>query len=349
MYTREILPARASPIEHGIPLQGTWTRAFEEVDLLDIRRPYRYPLPRWVRDNRIKEWETFIIQDDRFYLEAILSNLKMYRMAQVFLYDKDTLERFTFRKVIPGTGWRLSRSLYNTSVDSRSYGFFFRVHNWLDADTIKLDLDVEATRRRPAFTAHAEFDLNRGAAVPMAVSLNFAGRRAMYAFKAFTAVRGDLVFGGRHTSFNPEKCSGFIHDYKGFYPYRTRTVWCNGMGFDGEGRRFGFNIAENQTRETYKNNENALWINGELTPLPPVRITMPGGIESDWIIQDLEGMVDLVFTPREQVRSGINIVITHTEYETPLGYYNGMLVSSGGERIMVRNLWGMGEKLYLRV
>jgi hypothetical protein len=349
MYTREILPSQASPIEHGIPLLGTWTRAFEEVDLLDIHRPYRYPLPRWIRDQRIKEWETFIIQDDHFYLEAILGNVKMYRLAQVFLYDKDTRERFTFRKVIPGGGWRLPRSLYNVSVDSRSYGFFFRIHNWLDADTIKLDVDIEASRRRPAFTAHAEFDLNRSVTVPMAVFLSFAGRRMMYAFKAFTGVRGDMVFGGRHISFTPEKCSGFFHDYKGFYPYRMRMIWCNGMGFDEEGRRFGFNIVENQTREPHKNNENALWINGELTPLPPVRITMPGGIESDWIIQDLEGMVDLVFIPREQMRSGANILVTHAEYETPVGYYNGTLVSSGGTQIHVHNLWGMGGKLYLRV
>jgi hypothetical protein len=121
------------------------------------------------------------------------------------------------------------------------------------------------------------------------------------------------------------------------------------MGFDGDGRRFGFSIVENQTRETHKNNENALWINGGLSPLPPVRITMPGGSESDWIIQDVEGMVDLVFTPREQIRSSTNTLVTHTEYETPLGYYNGMLVGSGGEQIQVRNLWGMGEKLYLRV
>jgi hypothetical protein len=302
-----------------------------------------------MRDSRIKEWESFIIQDERVYLEAVLGNMKLYRLAQVFLYDKDTRERFTFRKVIPGSGWRLPRSLANASVDSRSYGFFFRIHNWLDADTIKLDVNVEATRRRPAFTAHAEFDLNRAGTIPMAVSLPFSGRRCMYAFKAFTSVRGDMVFGGRHMSLNPDKCSGFFHDYKGFFPYRARMIWCEGMGFDGEGRRFGFSIVENQTRETQKNNENALWINGELSPLPPVRITMPGGIESDWIIQDLEGMVDLVFTPREPIRGGTNLVITRADYETPLGYYNGMLLSSGGEQIQVRNLWGMGEKLYLRV
>jgi hypothetical protein len=349
MYTREILPPQGSPVENGIPLSGTWTSAFDEVDLLDVRRPYQYPLPRWIRDSRIKEWESFIIQDERFYLEALLGNIKLYRLAQVFLYDKERRERFTFRKVIPGSGWRLPRSLANASVDSRSYGFFFRIHNWLDADMVKLDLNIEETRRRPAFTAHAEYDLNRAAAVPMAVSLNFAERRTMYVFTAFTAVRGDMVFGGRHISLDPETCSGFFADYKGFFPYRMRMVWCNGMGFDGEGRRFGFRMVENQARETHKNNENALWVNGELSPLPPVRITMPGGIESDWIIQDMEGMVDLVFTPAEQIRYGSSLLITRTEYETPLGCYNGALVRAGGEKIQVRNLWGLGAKLYLRV
>jgi hypothetical protein len=300
-----------------------------------------------MRDSRIKEWQSFVIQDDRFYLEAILGNMKLYRLAQAFLYDKDTQERFTFRKMIPGGGWRLPRSLANASVDSRSYGFFFRIHNWLDADTIKLELNIEASRRRPAFTAHAEYNLDR-AGLPLAVNLVFSGRRCLYVFKAIAPVRGDMVFGGKHISLNPENCSGFFHDYKGFFPYRMGMVWCLGMGFDGAGRRFGFNIAENQTRETHKNNENALWINGELTPLPPVRITMPGGVESEWIIQDLEGMVDLVFTPKELIRSGANVLISNTEYDTPLGYYNGMLVSSGGQ-IQIRNLWGMGEKLYLRV
>jgi hypothetical protein len=76
---------------------------------------------------------------------------------------------------------------------------------------------------------------------------------------------------------------------------------------------------------------------------------MPEGIESAWIIQDIEGMVDLVFTPKEHIRCGANLVVTNLVHETPLGYYNGELVSSRGEKIQVRNLWGLGERLYLRV
>jgi hypothetical protein len=349
MYTREIQAPRGSPIEDGKPLQGTWDRAFDEVDLLDIRRPYRFPLPRWLRDWRIKEWDCFSIQDNHFYLEAFLGNVKLYRMAQLILYDKDTREKYTFRKIIPGSGWHLPRSLANASVESRSYGFFFRIHSWLDADTVKLDLNIEAGRKRPAFTAHAEYNMNRQDIIPAAVSLNFNEQRGMYAFKALSAVRGDMVFGGRHLTLDPELCSGFFFDYKGFFPYRMRSVMAGGMGFDTEGRRYGFHVAENQTRENHKNNENVLWLNGQLTPLPPVRITMPGGTESDWIIQDVEGMVDLVFTPKVPNRSGARLLVTSADFDAPLGYYNGVLVSAKGEQIQVRNLWGMGEKIYLRV
>jgi hypothetical protein len=349
MYIREIQPPRSAPIDKGKPLQGTWIHAFDEVDLLGIQRPFSIPLPKWMRDCRIKEWESFALQDDRFFLSAVLSNIKYYRMAQVLLYDKETKEQLRFRKIMPLRGWRRPRGLSNASIDSRSYGFFFRIHDWLDADTIKVDLDVEATRRRPSFTAHMEYDLDRSKYQPMTVNLPFSDRRCMYAYKVHAAVRGDMVFGGRHISFDPLKTSGVFCDFKGFYPYRMRSVWCTACISDSEGRRCGFSLGENQAKETYKNNENALWVDGRLTPLPPVRITMPGGVEKEWIIQDMEGMVDLVFTPGERIRSGFNFFLTRLEYDTPLGYFNGMLVDSAGGRIQVHNMWGSGEKLYLRV
>jgi hypothetical protein len=349
MYTREIRENQPAPIEKGMPVQGTWTRAFDEVDLLGIQRPFFFPLPGWIRDSRIKEWESFMIQDDHFYLQAILSNMKLFRMAQIFLYDKETKEQLRFRKIIPLSGWRIPRSLYNASVDSRSYGFFFRIHDWLDADTIKLDLDIEATRRRPSFTAHAEYQIEGNTAPPLVVNLLFSDRRCMYAYKMLSAVRGDMVFGGRHISLDPAKTSGIFCDFKGFYPYRMLSVWCQACGFDGENRRYGFSIAENQTKESFKNNENALWVDGRLTPLPPVRITMPSGLDADWIIQDMEGMVDLVFTPQERIRSGINLFFTNVDYGAPLGFFNGMVVTADGSRIQVHNVWGLGERLYLRV
>jgi hypothetical protein len=347
MYTREILEKRNTPIEQGSPIAGTWKAAFEKVDFLDIYRPFSKPIPRAVKDSRIKEWQSFIIQNDSFCLEAILSNVKFYRWAQVFHFDKESGERLWFRKMLPFSGWHLPLTLSNASVDSRSYGFFFRIHDWLDVNTVKVDFDIEPTRRRPSLTAHLEYDIDEKRVDPLVVNLLFSDKTCMYAYKSLAPVRGDLVFGGKHLSLDSTKTTGIFCDFKGFYPYRMRATWCSSFGFI-EKRRYGFSIAENQAKETYKNNENCLWVDGRLTPLPPVRITQPNGLDSDWIIQDMEGMVDLVFTPKEPIRNEFSLIFTKVEYNTPMGYYNGMLVTADGEQIHVRNLWGLGEKLYLR-
>jgi len=60
-------------------------------------------------------------------------------------------------------------------------------------------------------------------------------------------------------------------------------------------------------------------------------------------------MVDLTFTPKEQNRSGIKLIITKAELNAPLGYYNGVLLNSEGEQIQIKNLFGIGEKFDLRV
>jgi len=349
MYTREILPPINSPVEDGQPVIGTWNKAFEKVDLLEIKKPFKYPLPRWVRYNRIKEWQSFSAHNEYLSLEALFCNIKLYRMAQVLLYDRKNSKKFFFRKIIPGTGWKLPLSLANASVDSHASGFFFRIHSWLDADAVKLDINIEPSRKNPALTAHLAYNMRSLDVTPMAVSLSFSEKRSMYSFKALAPVRGDMVFDGKHINIKQDHCSGVFCDYKGFFPYRMRSIMCTAAGFDDKKRRFGFHIAENQTRENNKNNENALWLDGKLTPLPPVLITMPDGPEADWIIQDVEGMVDLTFTMNEQSKSGGNYIITRADFNIALGYYNGMLVNSDGEKIEIRNLPGMGEKLYLRV
>jgi hypothetical protein len=216
VYSREIAEKRKSPVENGKPAAGTWTASFEEVDLMDIERPFRWPLPRWMRDLRIKEWQSFFVQNDHLCLHAVLSNLKYFRWAQVFLYDKDTKAELRFRKLIPFGGWRMPRTLSNAAIESRSWGFFFRIHDWLDADTLRVDLDIAPKGRRPSFTAHLKYNL--AGLSPMAVSLLFSESRSMYAYKALSPVRGDIVFGGRRIFLDPAETTGLFGDYKGYYP-----------------------------------------------------------------------------------------------------------------------------------
>ena len=111
MYTREIQENRQGLVENGLPVLGTWTQAFEEVDLLNVHRPFSFPLPGGLKDLRIKEWETFTFQDDKLYVKARLSNFKFFHDAALTIYDKETEEKQEFHKLIPGSSWRLPRSL----------------------------------------------------------------------------------------------------------------------------------------------------------------------------------------------------------------------------------------------
>jgi len=348
MYTRELQEKRHTPLEKGKPVQGTWTEPFGEVDLLGVNRPYPVPLPVPVKDLRIKEWESFTVQNNQFFFHAWLCNLKYYHSAFVLLHNKETGEHVEFKKLVPGRGWSLPRSLRNASVDSRSKGFFFRIHSWLDAKRITLDINIRQ-RRKLAFTAHATFDFAQFETTPMTVNLLFSEYRNMYAYKAFTAVRGNVVSGDLNAYFDQNTASGVFCDVKGYFPYRMKSTWCMAMGFDNTNRRFGFMIGENQAKEPFRNNESALWVDGRLTPLPPVMITQSSTTGSDWTIQDMEGMVDLVFTPKKPGRFQRNYFVSACDYEYPLGVFNGRLVDVNGDLIEVRDLWGMGEKLYLRV
>ena len=98
MYIREIQQNCNNPIENGMPVQGTWTRAFDEVDLSGVQRPYSVPLPGWMKNSRIKEWESFFIQDDRYFIHARFCNMKYYLSAYVDMYDRQNGDRHSFHK-----------------------------------------------------------------------------------------------------------------------------------------------------------------------------------------------------------------------------------------------------------
>jgi hypothetical protein len=358
MYTRKIRSAPASPVENGEFIQGTWNRAFTRVDFLDIRKPYRWHLPGWARKGRLKEWESCVVQKERCPRDAFLAKLKYFRIAQLVLYDKESGERFRFRKILPLSGWKLPHSMYNDSIYSRSWRFFFRIHNWLDADTIRIDLDIKALGKRPAFTAELNFNAGCTPAGPPAMTplVTTALREGLpcYTYKILCPVQGDMVWGGRHISFHGEDTTGFFRDSKGFYRYLSNLLWCTAAGFDEEKRRCGFSIAGHSSRgtsggESADNNENAFWTGARLVPLPPVYITMPQGMNEPWVIQDMEGMVDLTFTPRVRAHSAFNLGVFSAEYQTPLGNFSGFLLNSTGERVQIRSLWGLGETLSLRV
>jgi len=171
----------------------------------------------------------------------------------------------------------------------------------------------------------------------------------MYSTKALMPASGSLKAGDLVHSFDPSMAIGIFDDHKGYYPYNLHYDWVTGFGFDRKGRKVGFNLTDNQVENQTKYNENRLWLDDEIHPLAPVKITRPFGRTSPWNIQDTEGMVDLVFTPEVSHDIALNLGLAEVDYAGPFGRFEGRLRSPSGELIVASGLYGMGEDKRMRI
>ncbi|GMO29110.1 MAG: DUF2804 domain-containing protein [Termitinemataceae bacterium] len=350
MYSREILEQINSPIKNGKPLEGTWTSAFDKIDLSEIAKPYNVKLPQWMLKFRIKEWQSFVIQDKGFFLTALIANMKYFSFAELFFLDKESGEKISEFKIFPLSAWQATTNLKNSIINARTSGMSFHIHNWLDSSSVRLDINIEPSFYKIPFTAQLEFDMDKQNSVPLCVNLLYSESRCSYTYKAISAVRGRIVWGNRRIVLHRSKSSGLFCDNKGFYPYISNTNCCCAFGFDEKNRYLGFSLSDKTTKDANKNNENVLWVNGVLTLLPPVRITQTkDGGKTEWVIQDLEGMVDLTFKPIESFENKFAMFFSRFEHKVPVGFFYGALLDKDGQSIKLHDFFGMSENMNFRI
>jgi hypothetical protein len=110
----------------------------------------------------------------------------------------------------------------------------------------------------------------------------------------------------------------------------------------------GFNLTHNQVLNQNKYNENCLWLDGVLHPLPPICILRPDGCSGIWHVRDAHDMVSLDFTPVTHTSVNVNYGVIASAYEGPYGTYSGYLRTASGDKVLIDNMFGMGEDFYLR-
>ncbi|MDR2510084.1 MAG: DUF2804 domain-containing protein [Spirochaetaceae bacterium] len=353
MYTREIQIPVESPVKDGKPIQGTWVRPFNRVQLLDIARPYSLPLPKWAAYLRVKEWQSFLVQNDEVYFESVTANFKFFRFIEAVILDKKNGKIKHYFDYFPFTlaFWELPESLTNNFVGFRTLGYSMSIHNWLDAALIKFSFKVDSMEDLPELIVDFEINLGAKKSPPMVTNLLFTEDRPVYTYKNMGEVTGHISL-GEDSCYTLEAKStlGMFRDCKGLFPFITRGEWINAFGTLKDGRIIGFSMSENQAKSANKDNENVLWAGDSFTPLPPVHITHDTGFSEDWVIEDVEGMVDLSFTPQQNIeKKGFDFILAKAEFRNPTGCFNGMVKTADGEEIVIHNLSGCAESLFLRL
>ena len=100
-------------------------------------------------------------------------------------------------------------------------------------------------------------------------------------------------------------------------------------------------------KNTY--NDNVLFVNNEITPLPPVTVTHPYGMSKKWIIQDTENMIDLIFTPESSSQRILSLVLLHAQFFTVYGTFEGVLITKDGKSITLKDFPGIIKNQRMRL
>jgi hypothetical protein len=327
---------------------GRFSAPIPRVNMLDVARPYHYAVPQAFKAFRLKEWQAFQFGNERWFFFTALYSAKPLNLAIFVAYDREAKKQYGFRKGFIGRPYRFSESLADSRIAYRRRNRHFMIECRSDEGRIELDVEDRQRKAGRSISGHFSFAMGQQTAAPISVCLPLGLNRAMYSTKVLMPMEGSFNCGGEEQRFEAPTAMGVLDDHKGYYPYNLRYDWVSGFGVDAKGRRVGFNLTDNQVKDQAKYNENCLWINNRIYSLPPVKVTRPEGYRGPWVIQDTEGLVDLVFTPEAMNDIRYNLGVTACNYHGPFGSFRGVIRNGTGEKIDASTLFGAGEEKFLR-
>lgn len=347
-YKRVLQPAPAHLYENGKFNFASFDGPIRNPNLIDAQQPYKLPLPRFLKWMQLREWQAFQITNGTHFVMVAIYNAKKISLVQFIVYDIINNKKYRYEKKVPTWSLHVPDGLFGTEAYYNSGNFTLIAKHDLSQNLLELSASIKNLKGLPNVEAKFKGNHDVKRYEPMVVCMPFSEKRAMYSHKCLMPVSGSIQFGNDVISF-PEKISGLIiDDHKGYYPYPTVYDWVTGIGRDTEGKLLGFNCTDNQVLDHEKNNENCLWHDGKLSVLPPIRVTRPDGYKGTWYVKDNYGKVDLEFRPVIHTAVDVNALIIRSKYQGPYGFFNGFIKNRDGEKVEIKELFGMGEDFYLR-
>ncbi len=348
-YDRVFLPPPDTIVDGGVFRLGCFSGPAARANMLDVQMPYHYPVPRWFKALRCKEWRAFQFGDSRFYAMAALYEGKTFSLVLFNAWDKERKKAYEFRKVLPPRSFGIGENLDGSEIAYRGRKFSLSMASPLSEGVVLVEVEAAKRGPRPAFSGSFRFAYNARQTAPCSACMPLGLNRALYSLKVLMPMEGWFETKDERYDFAAADSMGVLDDHKGYYPFRMRYDWVSGFGVDQKGRRVGFNLTHNQVKDQSLYNENLLWINSRAFPLPPVRVTRPQGPAGVWHIQDTEGLVDLLFKPERKHSIKLDTIVMAADYHGPFGSFEGVLRSpDGGEKVDAKTLYGMGEQKFLR-
>ena len=345
-YSRPVTPAPASAVSNGICNMGTFNSAIEDVNLLDTKSPLGISVPKQINNLRLKEWQALQFSDENWFMCLAVYNTKTLGTAIIMAFNKQQQKMYRYEHKVPFWQLNVPSGLMNSHCYYHSKNFSIDFFNDLEHDKITVQFQAKGFKGCPDLggdiIAHAVTE-------PIVIVQPFADNRPLYSHKALMPAEGTISVDSTSSPITASQGCVIVDDHKGFYPLEMKYDWVTALGYSPEGKLQGFNLTDNQIQNPNKYNENCLWLDGKMHPLPPVTIDRPNGVAHTWVIRDRHDQVDLTFTPLADVPVKITIGVSLVDYHGPTGELAGHILDKDGNKILFNQFIGMGEQKAIRM
>lgn len=356
MYSREIKQAPKKIIQHRKPVFGTFNTLPDELDISGVRAPFLgIPLPPILTRLRIRGRLIYTFNYGDYLGSVDLFDNKFLNMAEICLWNKNTNQKYVYRIFLGMRMHLIPRKLSKAVCVSTAKTRYVRIgwNHELDRLSIKFKGRGDSLKPFVEFSFLGRFSYpssNEIFSVKPAPTM----RRCSATWYSFSPITGRLNMtlksGDLLESFRGQTGTGFLFENRSYYKFITSGENITATG-EIDGKKIGFRLSTTSLDavDTDMYNDNILFSDGEVTTMPPVDITHPFGIAQKWVIQDVESMIDLTFTPKNLLTRSLDIIALKTTYATIFGTIDGVLLDKNGDKIVLKDFPGIVKRSKLRL
>ncbi len=353
MYTREILSQPKSFVKKGKPVFGTFAGHPQRLDIRGVSRPYmNFPMPVVFTNLRIKSRLSFYFSLGEYIGQVSFYDAKVFGFAEVVFWNTQTKQKYVYKSLMGPRKRFVPHSLEKAATSSFKSKRYIRISYDRSKSRLSLVFKLRGDSVRPGATAALFADFNNDAEIT-SVLPSPVMRRCSARYNASFRLHGTLTL--NYKDGTVKTCGdvpgiSYFDMNRTYMKFRSHGKFITAFGTVNE-KPLAFRIAtiSQDAVDAEKYNGNVLFYNGTVTPLPPVVITHPYGINETWVIQDTENMVDLSFTPFSDNINKVSIFILRTAYHTICGKLEGTLLTSTGEKVSFKSLAGIAQAYSIRL
>lgn len=356
MYKREIKPAPEKLIQHGRPIFGTFNTLPLALDIHGVRAPFLgIPIPSIITRFRIRARMIYTFNFGDYLGSIDIFDNKIVNMAEISLWNKKTNQKYVYRIFLGLRLHLIPKKMEKAVCVSTAKYRYIRLGWNHNQDRLSVKFKVRGDSVRPSVElAMAGKFSDHASAECFSVKPAPTMRRCSASWYAFTPIIGrmnlTLKNGDLLESFPENEGYGFLFSNRSYYKFITSGENITACG-ELSGKKIAFRLSTTSLDAVDKDsyNDNAVFVDGKITTLPPVDITHSFGLAQSWVIQDVESMVDLTFTPKNLISRTVNLIALNSNYYTIFGTIDGVLLDSEGNKIVLKDFPGIAKRSKLRL